>query len=87
MRIDLVKHNIKVTNVAPGMVETEFSLVRFKGDKKRAKEVYRGVDPLTGEDIAEVIFWCANLPLHVCINDITISPTQQANIYHINRKE
>jgi len=86
MRIDLVKHNIKVTNVAPGMAETEFSLVRFKGDKNRAKEVYRGVDPLTGEDIAEVIFWCANLPMHVCINDITISPTQQANIYHINRK-
>jgi len=87
MRIDLLKHNIKVTNVAPGMAETEFSLVRFRHDRKKAKEVYRGVDPLTAEDIAEVIYWCATLPPHVCINDITITPLQQANVYHINRRE
>ncbi|MGQ9621792.1 MAG: SDR family oxidoreductase [Bacteroidales bacterium] len=87
MRIDLLKHNIKVTNIAPGMAETEFALVRFKGDKARAKEVYRGVEPLNARDIAEVIFWCATLPFHVCINDIIITPTQQANIHHVNRKE
>ncbi|HCI55918.1 MAG TPA: SDR family NAD(P)-dependent oxidoreductase [Bacteroidales bacterium] len=86
MRIDLLRHNIKVTNVAPGMAETEFSLVRFKGDKKRAKEVYEGIKPLTAEDIAEVIFWCASLPPHVCINDITITPTQQANVYYVNKE-
>ncbi len=87
MRIDLLKHNIKVTNVAPGMVETEFSLVRFKGDKARAKDVYRGIDTLKAEDIAEAVYWCAHQPPHVCISDITITPTQQANIYNINRRE
>jgi len=87
MRIDLLKHNIKVTNIAPGMAETEFSLVRFKDDRKRAKEVYRGVDPLTAEDIADVIYWCATRPPHVCINDITITPLQQANVHHINRRQ
>jgi len=82
-----LKHNIKVTNIAPGMAETEFSLVRFKDDRKRAKEVYRGVDPLTAEDIADVIYWCATRPPHVCINDITITPLQQANVHHINRRQ
>lgn len=87
MRVDLLKHNIKVTNVAPGMAETEFSLVRFKGDKMRAKDVYRGVDPLTSSDIADVIYWCATLPEHVCISDITVTPSQQAGVTHINRRE
>jgi NADP-dependent 3-hydroxy acid dehydrogenase YdfG len=83
MRIDLLKHSIKVTNIAPGMAETEFSMVRFKGDKERADSVYRGVNALTAEDIATVIYFCATLPDHVCINDLTITPTQQASVMHL----
>jgi NADP-dependent 3-hydroxy acid dehydrogenase YdfG len=80
MRIDLLKHNIRVTNIAPGMAETEFSLVRFKGDKEKADAVYKGVKALSAEDIAGVIFFCATLPEHVCINDLSITPTQQAAV-------
>jgi len=86
MRIDLLKHNIKVTNIAPGMAETEFSLVRFKGDKEKAKNVYKGVDSLKAEDIADVIYYCATLPAHVCINDLLITPTQQASANQLFRK-
>ncbi|MBP1675143.1 MAG: family oxidoreductase [Bacteroidetes bacterium] len=86
MRIDLLKHNIKVTNIAPGMAETEFSLVRFKGDKEKADAVYRGVEALTAVDIAEIIFFCATLPAHVCINDLAVTPTQQAAVGHIFKK-
>lgn len=86
MRIDLLKNNIKVTNIAPGMAETEFSLVRFKGDRDRADAVYKGIEPLTGQDIADVIYFCATLPAHVCINDIIITPTQQAGVNHNYRK-
>ena len=78
MRIDLLPHNIKVTAVNPGMVETEFSVVRFDGDEERAKKVYQGLQPLKPEDIAETIFWVANRPAHVNINDIVIMPTVQA---------
>ena len=80
MRIDLLKNNIRVTNIAPGMAETEFSIVRFKGDKEKADAVYKGVKALSAEDIAEVIFFCATLPEHVCINDLSITPTQQAAV-------
>jgi NADP-dependent 3-hydroxy acid dehydrogenase YdfG len=69
MRIDLLEKNIKVTNIAPGMVETEFSIVRFKGDLDRADGVYKGLKPLTGEDVARVIFFTTTLPDHVNIND------------------
>jgi len=86
MRIDLVRHNIKVTNIAPGMADTEFSIVRFKGNNEKASAVYKGIDALTGEDIADVIFYCANLPAHVCINDLVITPTQQANAIYNYRK-
>lgn len=86
MRIDLLKHNIKVTNIAPGMAETEFSLVRFKGDGEKAKGVYKGIEALTPEDIAEVIYFCANLPAHVCINDLVITPTQQACVFYNYKK-
>jgi hypothetical protein len=86
MRIDLLKHNIKVTNIAPGMAETEFSIVRFKGDQGRADSVYKGIDPLTGKDIADVIYFCATLPEHVCINDLVITPTQQAGVNHNYRR-
>ncbi|NSW93079.1 MAG: SDR family oxidoreductase [Bacteroidales bacterium] len=82
MRIDLLKHNIKVTNIAPGMAETEFSLVRFKGDKEKARDVYRGIEALRAEDIADVVYYCATLPPHVCINDLTITPAAQANVYY-----
>ncbi len=86
MRIDLLKHNIRVTQIAPGMADTEFSIVRFKGDAERANAVYKGVKALTADDIAEVIFFCAALPEHVCINDLVITPTQQADVFFTNRK-
>lgn len=79
MRIDLVKHGIRVSQVSPGLVETEFSEVRFHGDKKRAKDVYNWLDPLKGEDIADAIYWMATRPAHVNINDIWIMPTAQAS--------
>ncbi len=86
MRIDLLKSNIKVTHIAPGMAETEFSLVRFKGDEERANGVYKGFEPLTADDIADTVYYCATLPSHVCINDLVITPVQQASVNHSNRK-
>jgi 3-hydroxy acid dehydrogenase / malonic semialdehyde reductase len=86
MRIDMLKNNIKVTLIAPGMAETEFSLVRFKGDGQKAMNVYKGIDALTAGDIAEVIYYCATLPAHVCINELEITPLQQASVnYNIRR--
>lgn len=79
MRIDLLPHHIKVTAIHPGMVETEFSIVRFKGDEEKAKNVYKGVQPLTPDDIAETIYWTASRPSHVNINDVIIMPTIQAS--------
>lgn len=78
-RIDLVTHNIKVTQVAPGAADTEFSLVRFKGDKKRADSVYKGFKPLLAEDVAEVVFYVTTLPPHVSIHDVVVMPTAQAS--------
>jgi NADP-dependent 3-hydroxy acid dehydrogenase YdfG len=86
MRIDLLAHNIKVTAINPGMVETEFSIVRFDGDNDKAKKVYEGLQPLKPEDIAETIFWVANRPAHVNINDILIMPTVQATATNAIRK-
>ena len=86
MRIDLLEKNIKVTNIAPGMVETEFSMVRFKGDQNRADAVYKGLKPLRGQDVAEVIYFSTTLPDHVNINDLTLTPTAQANSYYNLRK-
>ena len=79
MRIDLLPYNIKVTAINPGMVETEFSVVRFNGDEDRAKTVYKGLQPLLPGDIAETVYWVASRPAHVNINDIIIMPTVQAN--------
>ena len=79
MRIDCLQYNIKVTNICPGAVETEFSMVRFKGDKDKNDATYKGFTPLTGEDIADTITYCAMLPEHVNINDLVIMPTAQAN--------
>jgi hypothetical protein len=86
MRIDMLEHGIKVTNIAPGLVETEFSIVRFHGNVERAKATYANMQPLTAENIAEIIFWCASRPAHVNINDIVITPIAQANAYLVNRK-
>jgi 3-hydroxy acid dehydrogenase / malonic semialdehyde reductase len=85
MRIDLLRHHIKVTAIHPGAVETEFSLVRFKGDEETAKKVYDGFKPLAAEDIAEVAYYTTTLPPHVCINDLVLTPTQQANSIYFNR--
>ena len=87
MRIDLLPHKIKVTNIKPGAAETEFSLVRLKGDAQKAGKVYEGFIPLKAGDIAESIFYCANLPLHVCINELTITCTAQANGIYIHKEQ
>jgi 3-hydroxy acid dehydrogenase / malonic semialdehyde reductase len=86
MRIDLVSHNIKVSAINPGMVDTEFSTVRFKGDDEKAKKVYAGMQPLQAEDIAETVYWVATRPAHVNINDIVIMPAVQANATTTVRK-
>lgn len=85
MRIDLLPYNIKVTAVHPGAAETEFSLVRFKGDENKAKDVYKGFTPLSAADVADVVYYCCSLPPHVCINDLVVTPTAQANAYYIHR--
>ena len=85
MRIDLLKYNIRVTGIHPGAVETEFSVVRFKGDKDKADATYKGITPLTGADIADIIFYCTTLPAHICINDLVVTPTQQADSYYFFR--
>lgn len=85
MRIDLLPKGIKVTAINPGMVETEFSEVRFHGDADRAKAVYQGVTPLSGQDIAEIIVFALNRPAHVNINDLLVMPTVQATGTIINR--
>jgi len=86
MRIDLVQYGIKVTNIAPGAAETEFSIVRFKGDQTMADSVYEGYTPLYAEDIAETIFFAATRPPHVTLNDITIMPTSQASATVLHKK-
>ena len=86
MRIDLLPFGIKVTAINPGMVETEFSEVRFKGDTERAKNVYTGLTPLNGYDIAETISFVLSRPAHVNISDLLIMPTAQANGTIVNRK-
>ena len=86
MRIDLLHDNIKVTNIAPGMAETEFSIVRFKGDKERADKVYQGLTPLYAQDIAEAILFAVTRPPHVCINDLLIMPVAQAAMGYVRRE-
>jgi 3-hydroxy acid dehydrogenase / malonic semialdehyde reductase len=85
-RIELLKYGIKVTAIAPGAADTEFSQVRFKGDTSKADKVYAGYEPLHAEDIADTIFYCANLPKHVCINDLVITCTAQANAFFFDKK-
>ncbi|GAI77175.1 unnamed protein product, partial [marine sediment metagenome] len=85
MRIELLPHHIKVTAIHPGAAETEFSLVRFKGNEETAKKVYEGFTPLSAEDVAEVIFYCTSLPSHFCINDLVLTSTQQANAIYTHK--
>jgi 3-hydroxy acid dehydrogenase / malonic semialdehyde reductase len=85
MRIDLLKQHIKVTNIKPGAAETEFGLVRFKGDASKASDVYNGFTPLTADDIAGTILYCTSLPPNVCINELEITCTSQANGIFFNR--
>lgn len=84
-RMDLLPHSIKVTAIHPGAAETEFSAVRFKGDQHKADAVYEGYEPLHAEDIADTVFYCANLPEHVCINDLVITCTAQANSFYTHK--
>lgn len=79
MRIDLLPYGIKVTAINPGLAETEFSLVRFKGDKEKADSVYSDLEPLTANDIADIAYYTASLPRHVCISDLTVTCLNQAN--------
>jgi len=87
MRIDLLRHGIRVTAIHPGAAETEFSLVRFKGDAETAASVYAGFQPLTATDIAEVAYFCATLPAHVCINDLVMTSTAQANSFYLHKQQ
>lgn len=85
LRIDLLPHAIKVTNIKPGAAETEFSLVRFKGDAASASKVYEGYQPLSAEDVAGIIYYTASLPAHVCINDLTVTPLAQATMNYFQK--
>ena len=86
MRIDLLRHNIKVTAIHPGAAETEFSNVRFKGDEAQAKKIYEGYTPLYAEDVADTIYYCATLPPHVCLNEIVMTCTAQADAIYFYKK-
>ncbi len=79
MRIDLLPHNIKVSSISPGMVETEFSVVRYHGDKTSADKVYQGLTPLSAEDVAEAVEFMVTRPAHVNVNDLLLMPARQAN--------
>jgi NADP-dependent 3-hydroxy acid dehydrogenase YdfG len=85
MRIDLLRHKIRVTAIHPGAAETEFSMVRFKGNAAMAAKIYEGYQPLSAEDVAEVAWYCASLPAHICINDLVITCTSQANSYYLHK--
>ena len=84
-RHDLIGKNIRVMGIHPGMVDTEFSLVRFGGDQKMADKVYQGMTPLTGKDIAEAIVWMLSCPRHVNVQSVVIMPTEQANVWNVHR--
>jgi 3-hydroxy acid dehydrogenase/malonic semialdehyde reductase len=86
MRIDLLGTGIKVTQIAPGAAETEFSIVRFHGDEAKAKAAYKGYEPMNASDIAEQVYYVTTLPKNVCINDMVITSLSQANSFYINRQ-
>ncbi len=87
LRLDLLGTNIRVTTVDPGMVETEFSIVRFKGDEERAAQVYEGLQPLTAEDVADAVVYCATRPPHVNISEVVVMPTHQASATKVYRRK
>ncbi len=86
LRLELLGQPVRVTDIAPGLVETEFSLVRFEGDAERAAAVYRGLTPLTAEDVADCIVWAATRPPHVNVDEIVVRPRDQATAHHLHRK-
>ncbi|NQU34342.1 MAG: SDR family oxidoreductase [Bacteroidetes bacterium] len=86
MRTELVKDGVKVTQIAPGAIETEFSIVRFKGDKEKADGIYKGFKPLKPEDIADIVYYTTTLPSHVNINDLIVMPTAQASSTVFDKK-
>ena len=86
LRIDLVDTPLRVTNIKPGLVETNFSVVRFRGDKERADNVYKGIQPLTGDDIAEVAYFAASAPEHMQVAEILVMPTNQATGTIVSKK-
>ena len=86
LRIDLVGTPLRVTNIKPGMVETNFSVVRFRGNKERADNVYKGIQPLTGDDIAEVAYFAASAPEHMQVAEILVMPTSQATVTIVSKK-
>ena len=85
MRIDLLGTGIKVSQICPGAAETEFSEVRFHGNKEKACSVYKGYEPMVAEDIASIIYYVASLPENLCINDLVVTSLAQANSFYINR--
>ncbi|WP_438946207.1 SDR family NAD(P)-dependent oxidoreductase [Sediminibacterium sp.] len=85
MRIDLLQHRIKVTAIHPGAAETEFSIVRFKGDEQKADAVYDGYQALQAKDIADIVYYVAHLPPHVCINDLVVTCLSQANSFYLHK--
>lgn len=86
LKLDLLGTPIRVTSIDPGMVETDFSQVRFHGDREKAKKVYEGIKPLTAQDVADVIFFCATRPAHVNINQVILMPVDQASATLVNRQ-
>jgi len=86
LRIDLLEKGVKVTQIAPGAAETEFSIVRLHGDKDAAKKIYEGYQPMTAQDIALVVHFAATLPKNLCINDMVLTSLAQANNLYFNRK-
>jgi 3-hydroxy acid dehydrogenase/malonic semialdehyde reductase len=86
LRMDIVDYPIRVTNIQPGLVETNFSVVRFKGDQAKADNVYKGIEPLTGVDIADIALYCASAPQHVQICEVTVTATHQASATVVHRK-
>ncbi len=86
LRLELLGTGLRVATVDPGLAETEFSLVRFKGDRARAARVYQGMTPLTAEDVAEALVWVASRPPHVCVDELLLKPTNQASMHKIHRR-
>ena len=87
LRLELNGTGIRVSTIDPGLAETEFSLVRFKGDAARARKVYEGTQPLTAEDIAEILVWTASRPAHVNIDELVVKPVDQAAVYKVFRRQ